>query len=150
MPRYRIEMSSYRVAGWACLVLFAVIAMAAYNSGARVPGICFLSFALLGLYMVLRAGSFQIDEERVVHQSAFGAWQLRWDEITHVEIGSGGTLVLSGEEKRFVLSPPPWWRRTDREALRYVLAQFETRKLEVRLSRTADYKIMKNTRISRR
>jgi len=149
MPSYHVEMRSYRLVGWVCLVFFTFCTVAAFLSGHYWPALGLAVFAVLGLYIVLGAGSFDIDGDRITHRSWFGTWQILWDEINHAEVGeTDGTLVLTGIDKRFVLSPPGWWSGPAKEeALRFVVKQLEARRLSPQPSRSAAYKIMKNTRI---
>jgi hypothetical protein len=100
--------------------------------------------------MILGAGSFDIDGDGLTHRSAFGIWRIRWDEIASVEVGEAeGTFVLFGKDKRFVLSPPGWWASADKQAaLAFVIKQIQTRKIPAQATRTAAYKIMKNTRVA--
>lgn len=130
-------------------MLFSIGALAAFLSGEFWPALGLGLFSVLGLYIVLSAGSFDINNVALSHKSSFGEWQICWDEISSVEVGEmDGTLVLHGNRKRFVLSPPDSWSGPDKdEAVTYVLSQFKLRNLSPRQSRSAAYKIMKNTRI---
>lgn len=150
MDTYHIDMRSYRNVGWVWFAVCLAIMVAALLSGLYLPaaGIGFSS--LFGGYMALGAGSFDIDSTGLTHTSSFGAWQIRWDEITRVEIAEvEGTLVLHGPDKRFVLSSPSWWPDSvKQEAFAFVIGQLETRNIPPIPSRTAGYKFMKNTRVA--
>ena len=142
-------MRTYRIVGWVCLAFSVLCIVGALWIGQYWPVIVFSFFALLGIYIVMGAGSFDIDSNHIKHTSRFGAWQIGWDEISQVEVGEmDGTLVLKGNNKRFILSPAGWWAGPDKsDAIAFVDKQLETRKLSPRASRTAAYKVMKNTRI---
>jgi hypothetical protein len=150
MHSYHIELRSYRIVGWVGFVFFVLCALAALLAGQYWPSVGFVLFSLIGLYVVFGAGSFDINNDTITHHSSFGTWQVRWDEIASVEVGEfDGTLVLHGANKRFILAPPGWWSSSDKsDALTFVQKQLETRSLTPRVSRTAAYKIMKNTRIA--
>ena len=86
------------------MVFFTFCIVAASLSGQYWAALGLAVFAVLGLYIVLGAGSVDIDGDRITHSSWFGTWQIRWDEINRAEVGEmDGTLVLMGIGKRFVL-----------------------------------------------
>lgn len=149
MDNYHIEMRSYRIIGWAWLVFCTISMVAAFLSKLYWPAMgCALS-SVFGVYMALGAGSFDINSNDLTHKSSFGTWQIRWDEISSVEIGEvEGTLVFHGSNKRFILSSPGGWDVSVKdEALAFVIKQLEARDISPKPSRSAAYKIMKNTRV---
>ena len=148
MPPFHIEMRPYRLVGYACFVLFSAGAAGALWARQYWPALGLAAFALVGLFIVLGAGSFTIDVDRVTHKSWFGEWQIRWNEVIKAEFSASGTLLLIGSNKRFVLSPPSWWAGSQKElAASFVANQLQTRNVLPQLSRSADYKLMKNTRV---
>lgn len=148
MPSFHVEMRSYRLVGYGAFALFALCAAAAYRAGQHWPAVGLAGFAAFGLYAALGAGSFTIDDRSISHQSTFGQWGLLWSEVSRAEFGPGGTLVLLGENKRFVLSPPSWWAGQDKAlAAAFVASQLQAKGIVPVPSRTADYRTMKNTRI---
>ena len=149
MATYHVEMRAYRLVGLAGLVFCFFSALAATIFGQYWTALGFAGFAIIGLYIVLGSGSFDFDSDCITHSSWFGKWKIRWDEIDLAEFGEmDGTLVLIGNNKRFVLSPPGWWYGSGKdEALRFVMSQIEAKKLKPQPSRTAAYKTMKNTRV---
>ncbi|HIJ89349.1 MAG: hypothetical protein OEV89_00635 [Desulfobulbaceae bacterium] len=149
MNTYHIEMRSYRLLGWAWLVLCALGMIASFLDQLFLPAAGFALASLFGMHAVLNAGSFDIDMHGLTRTSSFGAWHIRWDEISRVEIGEvEGTLVLHGSNKRFILSSPGWWSAAEKDiAFDFVVKQLEARNIPPQPSRTAGYKIMKNTRV---
>jgi hypothetical protein len=149
MDKYHIEMRSYRIIGWGWLVLCAIGMIVAILSKRYWPAVGCAFSALFGAYMVLGSGSFDIDSDGLIHKSSFGTWQIRWDEISSVEIGEvEGTMVLHGSHKRFILSSPGGWDASVKDdALAFVIKQLEARNIPPQPSGTAAYKIMKNTRV---
>lgn len=150
MTRYHVEMRSYRIVGWVCLAFGAIcIGGALVFSSQYWLALLFASFEVLGIYLVLGAGSFDIDTDGLTHRSSFGVWRISWEEISCIEVGEAdGTLVLHGGNKRFVLSPPFCWSGPDKAAaLDFIIQQIENRRLSTKTSRSAAYKIMKNTRV---
>jgi len=144
-----IEMRSSRLIGWGWLVLCTagLIITLLYGLYWLVAGSAFS--ALFGIYMVLGAGSFDIDSNGLIHTSSFGTWQIHWDEITSVEVGEvEGTIVLLGSNKRFILSSPGGWEPSIRDsALAFIFQQIAAHEIPTYQSKNAAYKIMKNTRI---
>lgn len=149
MDTYHIEMRAYRNIGWAWLVFCLVGMTAALLSQLYLPAAGIALSSLFGAYMALGSGSFDIDSNGLTHTSFFGTWHIRWAEISSVEIGEvEGTLVLHGSNKRFILSSPGGWDASVKEeAFAFVIKQFEARNIPPIPSRTAAYKIMKNTRV---
>ncbi|MDG4475467.1 PH domain-containing protein [Thiovibrio frasassiensis] len=150
MDNYHIEMRPYRIIGWAWLVFCLFGLTAALLSQLYWPALGCTFSSLFGLYMALGAGSFDIDSNGLTHRSSFGTWHIRWDEIANVEIGEmEGTLVLHGRNKRFILSSPGGWDgAVKEEAFAFVVKQLEARNIPPKPSRSAAYKIMKNTRVN--
>lgn len=150
MNNYHIEMRSYRIIGRGWLVFCALGMITAFLSQLYWLGAGCALAAVFGVYMVLGSGSFDIDSDGLTHKSSFGTWHIRWDEISSVEIGEvEGTLVFKGNNKRFILSSPGGWDASVKdEAFAFVIKQLETRGILVQTSRTAAYKLMKNTRVS--
>ncbi len=146
---YHLEMGSYRSVGWISFALSTIGFIAALLAAQYWPALFIALFSTLALYIVLGAGSFDINSNGFTHKSMFGTWQIDWDEITSIEVGEmDGALVLHGYNKRFVLSPPSAWTGSDKDdAFVFLIKQFEARKLAQTPSRAAAYKIMKNTRV---
>lgn len=147
MPSFHVEMRSFRWVGYGALALFSICAVAAFRAGQHWPAVGLAGFAALGLYAALAAGSFAIDDRSISHRSTFGNWSMLWSEVSRAEFGPGGTLVLLGENKRFVLSPPSWWAGQEKAlAAAFVARQLEAQGIVPSPSRIADYRTMKNTR----
>jgi len=97
---------------------------------------------------VLGAGSFTSDDKGLTHQSGYGKWQIQWSEVTGAEFGGGGTLVLLGANKQFVLSSPSWWAAPHKvAAAAFVSDHLRALNFVPRLNHLADYELMKNTRV---
>lgn len=146
--RFDIKMRLFRIVGYGTLILFALFAAGAIRAHQYWPALASAAFAAAGLYIVLGAGSFTIDDQSVSHRSTFGKWRILWSEVSGAECSASGTIVLFGVDKRFVLSPPSAWTTPNKkQAIIFVLDQLKARGIAIRLSRAADYKTMKNTRI---
>jgi hypothetical protein len=149
MDNYHIEMRSYRIIGWGWIVLCAIGMVVSFLSKLYLPAAGCAFSSLFGVYMVLGSGSFDIDNDGLIHKSSFGTWKIRWDEISSVEIGEvEGTMVLHGSNKRFILSSPGGWDASVKDAaFAFVIKQLEARNIPPQPSGAAAYKIMKNTRV---
>ncbi len=142
-------MRSYRNVGFSILVLCGLCIVGAWSAHVYWATAVFALFGLVGIYMALAAGGFEMDADGIHHHSTFGTWAIKWNDITHVEIGViDGTFVLAGDNKRFILSPAGWWAGPDTGgALEFLIEQLKARNLPPQPSRTATYKFMKNTRV---
>ncbi len=149
IDNYHIEMRSSRIIGWGWLIFCTAGLIITLLAGLYWPAAASAFSALFGVYMVLGAGSFDIDSDGLIHTSSFGTWQIRWEEITRVEIGEvEGTIVLHGSNKRFILSSPGGWEASIKDsALAFIFQQIATHEIPTYQSKNAAYKIMKNTRI---
>jgi len=149
MDRYHVEMRLYRIIGWSWVGLCVVGMVVTFLSQMYWPAAACIFSALFGVYMVLGSGSFDIDSDGLIHKSSFGTWKIRWDEISSVEVGEvEGTMVLHGNNKRFILSSPGGWDASVKDdAFAFVVKELEARNLSPQPSGTAAYKIMKNTRV---
>lgn len=148
--QFHVEMRAYRMIGkgWIALCVVGLILTLLVDEYVM-ASVC-VGAAAFGAYMVLGAGSFDIDDQGILHRSSFGAWRIRWDEIVRVEVGAGeGTMVLHGDNKRFILSSPGGWDESVKEeAFAFVVRQLESRQIPFQPSGVAAYKVMKNTRVS--
>ena len=146
---YNIDMRSYRIIGWISFFLSFVGTVSALLAREYFPALGFVVLSLVGLYIALGAGVFQINSRHIEHRSYFGTWQITWNEISDAEIGiADGTIILKGENKRFVLSPPSWWSCSNKdEILEFVFNMLESRGVTLISSKIAAYKTMKNTRV---
>lgn len=147
--KHHIEMRSHRIIGGGWIALCAIgLLITLLSQQYWLAAGCVVS-AAFGVYMVLGSGSFDIDNEGLYHRSSLGAWKIRWDEIIRVEVGAGeGTMVLHGNDKRFILSSPGGWDESVKDAaLAFLAKQLEARQIPYQVSGSAAYKIMKNTRV---
>ena len=147
---YHIEMDSYRRIGWITLVVWIAAAIGAFYGSQPRAGAVLIAFGLLPAYILLDAGSYDLDDEGVTRRSVFGVWRIRWDEITRVEVGeTDGTVLLLGHDKQFYLSPPGFWPQPLRdEGMAYLVAQLDRHHVPPpTFRRSAAYKTMKNTRV---
>ena len=104
---YEVGLLSYKIIGWVCVIFFAGCAIGAFMAKQYGPISIFAFFVLMGVYMIVAAGRFALDMQSIIHENIFGTFRISWNEIKQIEIGAAdGTLVLHGENKRFVIAPP--------------------------------------------
>lgn len=148
---YHIELKAYRIIGWVGLLFCLCGAIAALVEREFIVSIFFATFSTLGLYIILGAGHYEFNDTKLTHHSYFGTWEILWSELSKVEIGEAdGSLVLHGTNKRFTISPPNYWSGKDKnDALVFIFKKFEDLGLILQPSKSAAYKTMKNTRVSK-
>jgi hypothetical protein len=145
---YCFGVISYKIIGGVCVLFFTGCAAGAFVAGQYPPITIFAFFTLMGLFMMLSAGSFEISENNITHRNLFGTFTLTWLELTKIEMGTQGTIILHGEGKQFALPPPAYWSGKQKPAA-FGLFQKTIESLSVTCypSNTADYKIHKNVRV---
>ena len=104
-----------------CIVLCAEAGVAAFITKQYGPIAAFAFFVLLGVYLIISAGSFALDDECVSLQNAFGLFRMHWQEVRKVGVGTQGTIVLHGNGKRFVLAPPSLWSGPDKPGIIFIV-----------------------------
>ena len=146
---YEVGLLSYKIIGWVCVIFFAGCAIGAFIAKQYGPISIFAFFVLMGAYMIVAAGRFALDMQFITHENIFGTFRLSWDEIKQIEIGAtDGTLVLHGENKRFVVAPPSMWSGPQKPtAFALLQKKIEGTGLTPYPSNTAAYKTHKNVRI---
>lgn len=149
MPKY-ITLKTVRPLGWVVLLGCFGAAGFAFRGGEFWPGVWFIVFSLLGVYLLIGAyGRYALDTENLYAITPLG-WHYRmaWAEVQYVEFGTSGTLVFHGTNKRFVMPPPAFWHGESKPAMyKLLVEQFEARKITPVPSNTADYRWNKNVRI---
>ena len=144
---YRIGLRGYQIVGWICALFFIGCCIGATLAAQYEPAAAFTPFILLGLFLILGSGSFEVSEDGLAHECAFGSFAISWPEVRKAEFGTQGTLVLHGVDKRFVVAPVGWWsgkQKSDAfELVRRKLAELQISPMP---NKFADYRIHKNTR----
>ena len=142
-----VGLAGYKAVGWVCGLAFSAGSIAAAVAHEYIVGAVFLAFGLLGLYVILAAGSFTFTESDVVHTTWFSRYRIAWSQVRTVEVGNGGSLVLHGDDKRFVLAPTSYWSGKDKSAALALLhRKFESLAPSIYHTNNGDYKTHKNVR----
>jgi len=104
---------------------------------------------LSGIYTILAAGKFVFNQEGVTHRTAFGMHRIHWKEVKNIEIGAAdGSIVLHGENKRFILAPPSTWSVPEKfDAYSFFARKVQDSGIAPYTSKIAAYKIHKNVRV---
>ena len=138
-----------RVVGWVCIIFFLFGATGAWRAGAQKPAVIFLVFVGLGLFLVLFSGTLEMNSEIIIFHTYLKRYQIRWDEVTHLELDRvGSTMIFWGENKRLVGVGPYYWQGADRkDMLLLVATQIDKLGLTVRQSEKAMFRRSKNTKV---
>ena len=138
-----------RVIGWICILLFLFGTIGAWRAGAQKPALIFLVFVGLGVFLVLFSGTLEMTSEIIIFHTYLKRYQMRWDEVTHLELDRvGSNIVFWGENKRLVGMGPYYWQGADRkDMLLLVATQIDKLGLTVQQSEKAMFRRSKNTRV---
>ena len=144
---YRFGVISYKIIGAICAIFFAGCTVGAFLARQYSPIAIFMFFVLMGAYLIASAGSFEISEKFITHHNLFGVFRMQWVEVKKIEFGRQGTIILHGENKRFVIPPLVFWSGKQKpEALNLLRNTIDQLGVITYPSNTADYKIHKNVR----
>lgn len=138
-----------RVIGWICILFFVFCTIGAWRAGAQKPAVIFLVFVGLGVFLVLFSGTLEMNSEIIIFHTYLKRYQIRWDEVTHLELDRvGSNIVFWGENKRLVGMGPYYWQGADRkDMLLLVATQIDKLGLVVQQSEKAMFRRSKNTRV---
>lgn len=108
----------------------------------------FAAFSLLGVYMIMQAGSFQFDHQGISHKNMFGFYGIQWDQVKRIEMAPDLTVIFHGDNGAFVLSPPGSWSGAQKNlAYEFVARKIDEIGIPVDLNKAASIKSHKNVRI---
>jgi hypothetical protein len=145
---YRVGVLTYQVVGAICALFFLACSAGAFFAKQYPPIAIFGFFVLMGMYMLLFSGHYEVSEAAVYHRSPLGHFRMKWSDVVGVEVGNYGSLILHGEGKRFALAPVAYWSGKQKAAAFEILKRkLETLRASVYASNVGDYKIHKNVRI---
>jgi hypothetical protein len=111
----------------------------------------FLIFVALGALLLVKAGSVEMNQEFISHKNLWARHLLKWEDVDRIEMDAqGGAMVFLGGEKRLALLGPAYWSGRDKTELLALLAcMIEEKKIAVRQTRSALFKLSKNVRARR-
>jgi uncharacterized membrane protein YobD (UPF0266 family) len=155
--QYEVSFAAYKVLGLSSIVFFSILGVVflfSDTSQGQRPWIasCVMAvFVLLGIYLFFAgSGTVVFSEESITHRTKFGAYRIYWHEITGIEYGAQGALVLHGENKRFVMNPVNVWSgKQRRQAYELMVAKLEKTGLTAVQGHWASAKSHKNVEIPR-
>jgi hypothetical protein len=154
---FEIGQLPYKIIGWAGVFVFGGGSIGAFAAEQYGPIIVFGLFVALGAYLILSAGHFILDDRGITHRNAFGVYRIAWQELQRVEVApaadqfeaTAGSLILYGEQKRFVVASPFAWSGPHQAQARAFLAKkLAESGLTPVFSRAALFKAHKNVRVS--
>ncbi|MBL8190466.1 MAG: hypothetical protein JNK38_20785 [Acidobacteria bacterium] len=144
---YQVGVASVRIIGAVCGAFFLMLCVFALRAGAIETLPIFGFFTLMGLYLYVSVGVFEISEAAIAQRNLFGHFRILWSEVRRIEAGSSA-IVLHGEDKRFVLATPEQWSGPEKpEAFECFRLKVEEIGVIVYPSNAADLKIHKNVRV---
>ena len=144
----KVGLLSYKVIAWVCVIFFLGCSAGAYQARQYAPSAFFWVFILMGVYMLISAGSFELDNEGVSQRNMGGHYRMLWRDVQRIECGTQGTLVLHGDGKRFVLPSPAVWSGSDKpRAFELLDRKIKESGIAPYPSNVADYKIHKNVKV---
>ena len=112
------------------------------------PIAIFVLFFLLSAGLFAAAGTFSFEEDAVWYRSGYGRFRMEWADVRRVEFSPMGTLVLHGSDSRFVIFPAAYWSGPHKHQAADAVARAIGRAgLVPTLSRIADYRFFRNTRL---
>ena len=146
---YRFGVLSDKIIGVVGTLFFAGCAVGAMLARQYPPSAIFAFFFCMSAYMIVSAGDFEISERDITHRTLFSTFRMAWAQVKKIELGTQGSIILHGENRRFVLAPPAFWSgKQKHEALGFLRKTIEQLGVESYSSYAADYKTHKNVRVS--
>ena len=138
-----------RVVGWISILFFLFGTIGAWRAGAYKPALIFLVFVGLGVFLLLYSGTLEMNSEIILFHTYLKRFQIRWDEVTRIELDRmGSTMVFGGENKRLVGTGPYYWQGADRTDMMLLVAtQIDKLGITVQQSEKAMFRRSKNTRV---
>jgi hypothetical protein len=135
--------------GCVCIIFALICAIGAGRAGAWRAVWVFVFFAGLGAYLLLAPGRLEMNSEIIRSRTFWARYQIRWDEITRLELDRiGSSIVFWGENKRLVAVGPYYWQGPDRRNMMLLIAeQIDKLGLTVQQSERAMFRRSKNTKV---
>ena len=144
---YEVGMRTYKAIGAVCCLFFIGCSIGAIHSQEYWPVVVFAIFVVLGAYLLLTAGSYELSDKYIEHKNAFGRFRMRWSDISQAEFGSQGSIVLHGEDQRLVVAPVFAWSGRDKAAaIDLLCTKLDAPKIKSFASNWADFKCHRNVR----
>lgn len=147
---FTVKHTTYKIIGWVNLLLFTFATIMSWRANTGYIPLIFLFFALLGLYIVLASGHMEVDSKSIRFYSHFGKYKINWDEIKYIEIDKQlGNIVFFGDEKVLQTIGLQGWtgKKEKLEMADFLFEQIENRKIEIRQTEKAMFRLSKNTKI---
>lgn len=151
MPPQHVALATKWV-GWVSVILFGAAGALAFRANEIYASLGFVLLMLFSGYVVLLGyNRYAIDRHEIWSRSFLGSENcIRWDEVRSVEVGTGGSLVFHGDNKRLAFPPASLWKGTYKaEMYQLLVSEVERRKLVLVRSRSADCKVSKNVKVKR-
>jgi len=116
--------------------------------GEKGASLFFLIFVGLGFYLLM-VGTTEMDPHTITYTTRLGQYQIRWDEITQIEMDRGlQSLAFKGCNKRLAIPGPAYWSGKDRlQMFEFLGAQVERYRIATRFTVWSAFRRSKNTKV---
>jgi hypothetical protein len=136
-----------RGSGWLLLLMSMLFIYVFASEGPWIGSVFWVGFACLGIYCALITGRSEADKAGVTRKLPLGHYRILWDEIRFVEFDMFGSLVFYGDDKYLAITGPGYWAGKEKDEMRrFVQAQIDLRKLEMKAI-NMNFKFARNTKI---
>ena len=112
----------YSIIGWLVVLFSSFCGVMAWQSGQIQAVLIFIPMVLLGVVLLLSGGTVTVTSDAVCHRTAFGRFQLSWEEITSAAVASG-ILILEAPGKQLALPSPEVWPGKEKLQAEILLVQ---------------------------
>jgi hypothetical protein len=131
-------------------LFFLACSVGAFVAGQYWAALFFWVFILMGVYMIVVGGHYTISDDNITHRNMLGTYRIAWRDVKRVEVGAqDGSIVLHGDNKRFVLAPPAMWSGKQKpDAFTFFTNKIKRSGITPYPSSTAAYKMHKNVKVS--
>ena len=137
-----------KVIAWVCIALFSFCAVMSWRAGEGKVTALFLIFVAVGIFILVFAGSMQMNQEFVFYKCLLANYSMKWNEVEKIEIDAqGGAIVFIGKNKQLAALGPSYWSGSDkREMLALLASKIKSNAIQVEQSPKALFKMSKNTK----
>lgn len=155
-PReYEVSLIYNEIAGIGGSLFFSVVWVAVFFADGFscyapliVSSLC-PALIIMGIHLFFEgSGTLFVCEESITHRAKLAVYRIYWNEITEIEYGYVGHIVLHGENKRFVITPREYWHgKQKHHAYDFMQTKLHELRVPSSLRRLAWAKINKNVKV---
>lgn len=137
-----------QVLGWSGMTFFFFGLISALRVGMYSEVALFGGLILLCGVMLLSWGLTEFTAQYVERYTLFGGWRMEWDEVRSIEVDPLDlVMVLVGDQGQMAITGPWLWASANKKAaLAMLLAQAEKRRIPIRRTAWAMFKVSRRTK----